>query len=94
MLDIRFEPGGRVVLSGRLDASQVHKARSVLDTVLGSVVIDCSGLDYISSAGISVLLVTLKRLQLEGHSLTLSHVQGRIMNVLRYSGLDRIFTVE
>jgi len=94
VLEIRVEQDGKVSLTGRLDASQVNTARSFLDRLQGSTTLDCAGLDYISSAGISVLLVTLKRLQDAGHSLRLVQVNDRVKNVFRYAGLDRIFSVE
>lgn len=94
MLEIRVETDGRVVLIGRLDAAQVDKVKAFLDRLMGPTTLDCAGLDYISSAGISVLLVTLKRLQDAGHSLRLVQVNDRVKNVFRYAGLDRIFSVE
>ena len=94
MLDIKLEEDGRVTLAGRLDASQVDKARSVLDGMTGPVTLDCSGLDYISSAGISVLLVTFKRVQDGGQAFRLSRLNDRVLNVLRYAGLDKVFPIE
>ena len=94
MLEIRVEQDGRVTIAGRLDASQVDMAKTFLNRLHGPTTLDCSGLDYISSAGISVLLVTLKRLQDEGHSFRLVQVNDRVKNVFRYAGLDRIFSVE
>jgi anti-sigma B factor antagonist len=94
VLEIRVETDGKVLLIGRMDASQVDRAKSFLDRLQGPTTLDCAGLDYISSAGISVLLVTLKRLQDAGHSLRLVQVSDRVKNVFRYAGLDRIFSVE
>ena len=94
MFDIEVVENGQVKLVGRLDASQVERAQQVLDQVEGPTVADCSGLEYISSAGISVLLITFKRLSDAGHSFRLVKVSDRIRNVFRYAGLDKIFTIE
>src|SRR5262245_4993846 len=91
---IRSESKGLVRLSGRLDASQAGKAQAFLDTMPGPLVLDFSDLDYISSAGLSVLMITLKRLEVSGHTLRMRHVRERVLNVFRYAGLDTVFTIE
>ena len=90
---IRSE-NGVVWLAGRLDASQASRAQSFLDATPGPLVLDCRDLDYISSAGISVLMVTLKRMESSGHTMKFRHVPDRIMNVFRYAGLDTLFVFE
>jgi anti-sigma B factor antagonist len=94
VFSIRSEEKGVVRLVGRLDAAQADKARAFLDPLRESLVLDLTDLDYISSAGLSVLLVTLKRLEARGHTMQLRHVRDRILNVFRYAGLDKVFTVE
>jgi anti-sigma B factor antagonist len=94
VLEIKVLDDGKVTLAGRLDASQVEKARPILDRLQGPTTLDCSGLEYISSAGLSLFLVTHKRLQDAGHSLRLVRMGDRVLNVLRYAGLDRVFTIE
>jgi anti-sigma B factor antagonist len=92
-LDIVRE-GDTVHVSGRWDASHVEKARTAFAALDGPVRLDCSRLEYISSAGISVLLATHKRLRDAGHPFTLVHVSQRIRNVFGYAGLDRILDLE
>jgi anti-sigma B factor antagonist len=94
MFEIQRGDDGRILLNGRFDASQVEKAQAFLDGVSNSCTLDCSGLEYISSAGLSVLLQTLKRLTAESHSLRLIQLRENIRDVFRISGLDRIFNVE
>lgn len=93
MLDIRTE-GDIVHLRGRLDASQVDAANAVLGAATGHTVLDCEGLEYISSAGIGVLIATLKNLRDGGGSLKLRNVPPRIMNLLQLAGLDRVLEIE
>ena len=59
MLNIEFGPGGDVQIAGRLDAVQAGTAQTFLDGVNGNVVLECGKLEYISSAGLGVLLAGL-----------------------------------
>lgn len=93
MLDIRAEDG-QVFLAGVFDASQVATAETVFDTVSDSTVVDFSKLEYISSAGLSVLLRTQKRLSDEGGQLTLRNLSSHISDVFRFAGFDLIFQIE
>ena len=94
MLAIDFGTNGEVVLAGRLDASQCPAAQSFLDRVQGPVIIDCSRLEYISSAGLGVLLKTQKRLMGSGGGLRLTGVSPHIRDIFTYSGFDQIFEIE
>ena len=58
MLSIEHGLDGDVVVAGRFDAAEAPGALAFLDSVGGIVRLDCSGLDYISSAGLGVLLKT------------------------------------
>ena len=91
---IRSESQGVVRLAGRLDASQADKAKAFLDSLNEPLVLDFSNLDYISSAGLSVLMITLKRLESGGHTLRFRGMPDRVRNVFRYAGLDTVFTIE
>ena len=94
MFDVRFEGEDRVRLIGRFDASQADRATAALRRLASSAVADCSELEYLSSAGIGVILETYKRLHESGHTLTLAHLSPRIRNVLGYAGLDRVLRIE
>jgi anti-sigma B factor antagonist len=98
MLVIDFGAGGNaagvVMVSGRLDAAQAATAQSFLDAVQGPVALDCSGLEYISSAGLGVLLKTQKRLLASGGKLRLTGVNRHLQDIFRYSGFDQIFEIE
>jgi len=82
------------VVQGRLDASQCPAAQSFLDRVQGAVTLDCRGLEYISSAGLGVLLRTQKRLMASAGKLRLAGVNPHVRDIFEYSGFDRIFEIE
>jgi len=93
MLEIKVSEG-RIVLSGRFDASQVERAREVFDKVGESSVVDFEALSYISSGGLGLLLGTEKRLRESGQQLTLKNMSSHIREVFQYAGLDMIFRIE
>ena len=94
MLGIEFGQEGRVVLSGRLDAAEAPAAQSFFDRVEGVVTLDCDGLDYISSAGLGVLLKTQKRLLASNGKLRLAGLKPHLHDVFTYSGFDQLFEIE
>ena len=94
MLAIDFGADGKVVIAGRLDAAQCPAAQSFLDRVQGPVTLDCSRLEYISSAGLGVLLKTQKRLMASAGKLKLSGVNRHLQDIFQYSGFDQIFEIE
>src|SRR5512141_1231344 len=94
MFAIDKGPNGDIVISGRLDASQAPTAQAMLDQVQGTVTLDCRGLEYISSAGLGVLLKTQKRLLAAGGKLRLAGVSRHLQDIFGYSGFDRLFEIE
>jgi anti-anti-sigma factor len=84
---------GQVRLSGRFDAAQVEKARVVFDQVKDSTVVDFGDLEYISSAGLGILLMTQRRLRETGKSLKLINMNKHIRDVFQYAGFDKIFEI-
>ena len=94
MLAIEFGSNGQVVMAGRLDAAQCPAAQGFLDKVQGAVTLDCSRLEYISSAGLGVLLKTQKRLMASAGGLRLAGVNRHLRDIFQYSGFDQIFEIE
>lgn len=86
---------GTVIVSGRLDAAQAPQAQQFLDNVEGDAcTIDMAQLEYISSAGLGVLLRTHKRLMGAGAGLRLVNVSKHINDIFMYSGFDKLFSIE
>ena len=94
MLEIDFGNTGEVVVSGRLDAASAGRAQEFLDQLPGPCVVDMAQLEYISSAGLGVLLKTHKRLMAVEGGLKLTNVNKNIIDVFRYSGFDKLFEIE
>lgn len=94
MFEIQTGPNGEIFLSGRLDASQVERAKGVLLALDRSCVVDFSQLDYIASAGLGVLLASQKKLSDKGHGLKLVKLNNHIRDVMHFSGFDQVFEIE
>jgi anti-sigma B factor antagonist len=90
-------PAPVLQLIGELDIGSAPALRQRLVEVLtsdGDVVVDLSGLTFMDSSGISVLIVAHKRARDQGHRLTLRHPGGAVAKVLAVSGTDQVFTIE
>ncbi|MDH4180652.1 MAG: STAS domain-containing protein [Betaproteobacteria bacterium] len=94
MLTIEAGEGGTVALRGRLDAAQAGSAQAALDKLQGSVTLDLAALEYISSAGLGVLLKTQKRLMATGGKVRLAGVGAHLRDIFVYSGFDQLFEIE
>lgn len=93
MFEIDYGSDGEVMCSGRLDAAQCAKAQSFMDEIADTRTLDFAGLEYISSAGLGLLLKTQKRLAENGAALKIVNVNNHIYDVFRYSGFDAIFDI-
>lgn len=94
MFQIEFGNDGAIVCCGRLDAAQCEKAQAFMDAVADRQILDFATLEYISSAGLGVLLKTQKRLVGSGGGLRIINVNNHIHDVFRYSGFHAIFDIE
>jgi len=57
-------------------------------------VLDMTTLDYISSAGLGVLLKTHKRMLADSSGMSLINVNPHIIDIFRYSGFDNLFDIK
>lgn len=94
MLGIDYRADGAVVFNGRLDAAQAAAAQTFLDRTSGVVTVDCRSLEYISSAGLGVLLKTHKRLTGAAGRLRLTGVGPHLRDIFVYSGFDQLFEID
>ena len=94
MLTIEKISDNELKLIGRFDASQEEKAADELAKYSGSITLDFGELHYISSMGLSVLVNTYKRLNSDGHSVTLKNLSSHVRDVFEYTKLDMLFKIE
>ena len=85
-----------VALVGRLDTTTAPSLEAELKQSLPGVtelVLDFEKLDYISSAGLRVLLSAQKTMNKQG-SMTVCHVNEEIREVFDITGFSDILTIE
>jgi len=85
-------PAGRVDSVSSAELERVVVAR--LDGGERRLVLDLSGVEYISSAGLRVLLMAAKRLKAPPAALVLCGLGPSVRTVLELAGFLPLFTVE
>ena len=78
-------------IAGRLDSTTAPAHRLAIQELLSgdvdSIDLDLSGLDYVSSAGLQVLLISAKAAKQKGGGLSLIGPKPQVLEVLRLTGL-------
>lgn len=84
-----------LAVSGRLDTTTAPALNKAIQEDLGNIrelILDLGGLDYISSAGLRVLLTAQKKMQAQG-SMYLTRVCESVMEVLEMTGFADILSI-
>ena len=83
-----------VTIQGRLDSVTVarftEQCYAWIDAGSGNVVLDLSGLDYVSSAGLSSILGAAKRVQGRNGRLVVAGLKGLVKEVFAISGFETV----
>lgn len=81
-----------IALTGRLDTETAPDSQTQIVDLIAQghrrIIVDLSGLVYISSAGLGVLIVAGKRLKAEGGRLLLAAPGGMVKQVLGIAGFS------
>ncbi|MBE6818957.1 MAG: STAS domain-containing protein [Ruminococcaceae bacterium] len=99
MLDIKKTiEGGKALfaISGRVDsttAPQLDKQIKESINDITELTLDLKELDYISSAGLRVLLATQKQMNQQGE-MKILNVNETVMEIFEITGFSEIFTIE
>ena len=83
-------------VNGRIDTVTVTEAESILKSDLDGiteVVLDFKGLDYISSAGLRLLLTLQKTMNKQG-SMTIKNANETVTEIFDVTGFSDILTIE
>lgn len=84
-------------LEGRLDATTSIQLENVLNDAIANkqtqLVIDFSGIEYLSSAGMRVLLSMTKRLKGMDGSFKLFAIHDDVMEIIRLAGFETILQI-
>ena len=87
-----------VTLEGELDTAAAAEVEKELQPLFNSdgrdIDIDCTGLEYIASSGLRILLSILKGAKAAGSRVVLRDVNDDIKNVFQLTGFINIFEFE
>ncbi len=89
----------RVILriDGRLDAASApileRKINSLMDEDRYYLILDFSRIDYLSSAGMRVLLASTKKLKMKKGALVLFSISDEVSEVIKMAGFDKILQI-
>lgn len=86
-----------VAAHGELDVLTAATLRTALndaiDTGRSHLVLDASGISFMDSTGIGVLVIALRRTRALDGSFAIAGAQGRTLRTLALTGLDRVFSL-
>jgi len=83
-----------IYLSGIFDSSCVDEAAEVFNTVTSSCTVDCSELEYISSAGLGILVAAYKRIAGLGGKIRLINVGETVKKIFLLVRFDKFFEMQ
>ena len=87
-----------VAIEGRLDTTNYNELESEMDKLFKSekfnIIFDLAALQYVSSSGLRVMLMTLKRVTAAGGKFILCNMQDGIKEIFEISGFTTIFSID
>ena len=86
-----------LTLQGRLDANTADEFRAkilqIIDDGTHNIVLDCEGLDYISSAGLRIVLEATKKVKQSQGKIVLCSLQPYIQEIFEVSKFDAFLSL-
>jgi anti-sigma B factor antagonist len=84
-------------INGDIDASSSiqldESLGAVVDNGAPKILIDCGGLNYISSAGLGVFMSYIEDINAKNLKMALFGMNDKVMNVFEILGLDQLLTI-
>lgn len=100
-MQVNIQPNGQeitVQLIGELDTitttEQADELQQVLDLADKAIVVDCTELEYISSAGLRFFMQLKRESEAKGGSIRISNLNEDVADIFRMSGFRNIFEIE
>jgi anti-sigma B factor antagonist len=84
-------------ITGRLDTTNYSilekKLMELIDSHHDKILVECSKMDYVSSSGLRILLMALKKITLAKGKFVLCGLQENIREIFEISGFTNIFEI-
>ena len=95
--EIKTEQCMIIGITGRLDTTNYSmlekKLMELIDNQHDKILVECSKMDYISSSGLRILLMGLKKVTLMKGKFALCGLQENIHEIFEISGFTSIFEI-
>lgn len=86
-----------ISVAGEVDASSSIQLDSAIQQSIElgfkNIMIDCSGLNYISSAGLGVFMSYIQELEVKEINMVLFALQEKVLHVFQILGLDQLLKI-
>ena len=85
-----------ISLEGRLDNNTASELEEKIENLkrIKDLTLDLDGLDYISSAGLRVLLTMQKLMNSKDGKMTITNVSENVMGIFEVTGFSEILNIE
>ena len=98
-LNIQTEGKETIVkIMGELDSiattEQADELQKVVDKADKALTVDCSELEYVSSAGLRFFMRLKRETEAKGGSIRITHLNEDVADIFRISGFENIFEIE
>jgi anti-sigma B factor antagonist len=84
-------------ITGRLDTTNYSmlekKLMDLIDSHHDKILVECSKMDYVSSSGLRILLMALKKISMAKGKFVLCGLQENIREIFEISGFTNIFEI-
>ena len=83
-------------ISGKLNTDSANSAKNEILSMLDgaqNATFDLNGLEYISSAGLRILIAAMKKIRAQGGTMTVKNVGEQVRSVLEMTGFAEIFNL-
>ncbi len=79
------------IITGRIDTMTAPDLENAISTDIQDLTMDFSNVNYISSAGLRVLLLAQKKIK---GALKIAHPNNVVLDIFKLTGLDQALTIE
>lgn len=87
-----------ITINGDVDASSsIHLDEAMSEAIKGGhskILVDCSALNYISSAGLGVFMSYIEELKTKNIQMVLFGLSEKVENVFKVLGLDQLLNIK
>lgn len=86
-----------LALTGRLDTTNYGELEKKINELIASneikIIVDCHNLDYVSSSGLRIFLMGLKKINAANGRFVLCGLQDNIKEIFEISGFSSVFEI-